>query len=188
MKRVKTYSALAAVAAASLALAACGGSSSSSTSGSGNNASTTPTATDTVAVKHVSGVGNVLVDSKGAALYSPTQEASGKVLCTGSCTSIWIPLQLPAGKSQPAASSSLMTSLGVITRPGGGKQVTFHGRPLYSFAEDSKPGTVTGNGVTDSFAGRQFTWHVASMGGTSSSSSSTGNSTGSTSSNRGYGY
>jgi predicted lipoprotein with Yx(FWY)xxD motif len=186
MKRVKTYSALAAVAAASLALAACGGSSSSATSGSGNNASTTPAAGDTVAVKHVSGVGNVLVDSQGAALYSPAQEASGKVLCTGSCTSIWIPLQLPAGKSQPAASSSLMTALGVITRPGGGKQVTFHGRPLYSFAEDSKPGTVTGNGVTDSFAGKHFTWHVASMGGTSSSSS--GTSTGSTSSNRGYGY
>jgi predicted lipoprotein with Yx(FWY)xxD motif len=179
----KTYSVLAAVAAAAaLGLTACGGGSPSSS----NSPSGAAMTGSTVAVKHVQGVGNVLVDSKGAALYSPAQEASGKVLCTGSCTSIWIPLRLPAGKSRPVASSALTGSLGVVTRPGGSTQVTFDGRPLYRFAEDAKPGQVTGNNVTDNFGGKQFTWHVASTGSKSSTGSTS--STGSSSSGRSYGY
>jgi predicted lipoprotein with Yx(FWY)xxD motif len=189
MKSIRTYTALAGVAAVTaLALTACGGGGSSPSSGSGSGSGTTM-AGETVSVAHVRGVGSVLVDSKGAALYSPAQEATGKVLCTGACTSIWIPLQLPAGKAKPAASSALMGSLGVVIRPGGGKQVTFDGRPLYRFAEDTKPRTVSGNGVTDSFAGKTFTWHVASTGRASSSSGgSSSNTPSSTSSGRAYGY
>ena len=49
----------------------------------------------------------------------------------------------------------------------GGSQVTFGGKPLYTFVQDS-PGQVTGNGVTDSFGGTSFTWTVASTGQVSS--------------------
>ena len=59
------------------------------------------------------------------------------------------------------------------------KQVTFDGKPLYTFVEDTSPDTVTGNGVSDSFDGTSFTWHVASIGTTQS---------GSTSTQGGYGY
>jgi predicted lipoprotein with Yx(FWY)xxD motif len=186
MRAIKTYTALAAVtSAAALGLTACGGGGSASSSGSASGAAMTAR---TVAVKHIQGLGNVLVDSKGAALYSPAQETSGRVLCTGSCTSIWIPLRLPAGKGQPVASSALMGSLGVVTRPGGGEQVTFDGRPLYRFAEDTKAGSVTGNNVTDSFGGRQFTWHVASTGSTSGGGTGNTSGGGSSSTGRGYGY
>ena len=108
----RTYSVLAALTAASaLVLAACGG------DGSSNSSPATGTASgETVAVAKVDGVGDVLVDSQGAALYSPDQETGGKVLCTGACTSIWVPLTLPDG-AQPTGSSDVSRQLGVVQRP-----------------------------------------------------------------------
>ena len=189
MRRITTYSGLAALGVVAVfAFSACGGSSGSN-SGSASGSQSQSSAADTVSTKSVNGVGTVLVDTKGMSLYSPTQEASGMVRCTGSCTSIWIPLTLRNGKTQPVASSSLMPKLGVITRPGGTKQVTFDGRPLYTFAEDTKAGSVSGNGVSDSFGGKSFTWHVASTGKVAAGSSGGSSNTGSTSSSGGgYGY
>ena len=68
-------------------------------------------------------------------------------------------------------------------RPDGTSQVTFGGKALYSFVQDS-PGKVTGNGVSDSFGGTSFTWTAATTGATSADSSST--STGSSSGGGGY--
>ena len=170
----RTYSVLAALTAASaLVLAACGGDGSSNSS-----PATGTTSGETVAVAKVDGVGDVLVDSQGAALYSPDQETGGKVLCTGACTSIWVPLTLPDG-AQPTGSSDVSGQLGVVQRPDGTEQVTYEGKPLYSFVEDRAPQTVTGNGFADSFGGTSFTWHVAAVGPASG---------GSTSTEGGYGY
>ena len=156
---------------AAAALAGCGGSSYSGGSGGSTGSGSKAVAKSaSVAVKNVNGVGRVLVDAKGSALYSPDQEKNGTIRCTGSCTSIWLPLTLPHGASRPSAGSSLMSKLGTVMRPDGKTQVTFDGKPLYRFAEDSSPGKVSGNGVSDSFAGKSFTWHVASTGKTKSSS------------------
>jgi len=133
---------------------------------------------ETVSVAMVAGVGDVLVDSKGDALYSPEQEAGGKVLCTGACTSIWVPLTVPNG-DQPTGSSDVSAKLGVVERPDGAAQVTYDGKPLYTFVKDNEPRTVTGNGFTDAFGGTSFTWHVAASGPVSGGSTSTGG---------GYGY
>jgi predicted lipoprotein with Yx(FWY)xxD motif len=46
--------------------------------------------------------------------------------------------------------------LGTIERPDGRTQVTFKGRPLYSFSGDSKAGDVNGEGIKD-----VGTWHAA---------------------------
>ena len=180
MNRIVTYAAALALAAdAAVGLSACG-SSSSSSSNSSSGASTPAAASDTVSLKSVSGVGSVLVDSKGFALYSPTQEQTGTIHCTASCTAIWIPLTLSQGVSSPTASSSLMSKLGTIVRPDGKKQVTFDGKPLYRFAPDGSPGKVTGNGASDQFGSRNFTWHVVSSGKTKTTSTPT------TTSPRGY--
>ena len=144
-----------------------GGSSGGSGSGSGGSGSkAAPAKSASVSVKSVSGVGSVLVDGKGFALYSPDQEKKGTIRCTGSCTSIWLPLTLPRGKSSPSAGASLMSKLGTVMRPDGKTQVTFDGKPLYRFAEDGSPGKVSGNGVSDRFGGKSFTWHVAATGKT----------------------
>lgn len=173
MNRIVTYAtALGLAAGAAVGLSACGSSSSGKSSG-GSSASKPAAAADTVSLKSVSGVGTVLVDSKGFALYSPTQEQSGTIHCTASCTAVWIPLTLSQGVSSPTASSSLMPKLGTIMRPDSKKQVTFGGKPLYRFLPDGSPGKVTGNGASDQFGSRSFTWHVVSSGKTQTTTTQT---------------
>jgi predicted lipoprotein with Yx(FWY)xxD motif len=126
----------------------------------------------------VDGVGDVLVDARGEALYSPDQEAGGKVLCTDSCAAVWVPLTVSGG-ARPTSSPDVSPKLGVVMRPDGASQVTFGGKPLYTFADDPGPQAVTGNGVSDSFGGKRFTWRVAATGPVSGGTTSTGG---------GYGY
>ena len=117
MKTKTTYATFLALAAAVLlVLSACGGGGDASAGGS--TSSTAPM----VSSKTVDGVGPVLVDADGMALYAADQEAGGKVLCTGSCTSIWEPLTVRAG--MPTAGDGVDGTLGVTTRPDGGRQVT----------------------------------------------------------------
>jgi predicted lipoprotein with Yx(FWY)xxD motif len=176
---------VAAMALVAIGLAACGGSSNSSDSASAA-ASTTAGATDTVATKSISGVGTVLVDSKGDALYTNNQDSGMNVACTGSCTAIWVPLMAPSSGQPTSSDQAVQAKLGTVTSKGG-SQVTFGGMPLYSFVQDS-PGQVTGDRATDNFGGTSFTWTVASTGAVSSSSNTTSTSSGSSSGSSGGGY
>jgi predicted lipoprotein with Yx(FWY)xxD motif len=142
-----------------VALAACGGS-----SNDGNAAASTGSTTISLSNGH-------LVDSSGAPLYSADQEKGGKIVCTGGCTQIWLPL---AAKGQPTASSDVSGKVGTVKRPDGSSQVTLDGRPLYRFAQDGKSGKPSGDGATDSFGGHQFTWHAEGSTGKSSSGGSGG--------------
>jgi predicted lipoprotein with Yx(FWY)xxD motif len=150
-----------------IGLAACGGSSNNDSGGS-SNATGTPVAqktagTDTVSTKSVSGAGTVLVDSKGDVLYTNNQDTASKMACTASCQSIW-PALMASGGQPTSSDSAVQAKLGVANG-----QVTYGGKPLYTFVQDS-PGQATGNGFMDSFDGTSFTWTAASPGGTSSSS------------------
>ena len=91
-----------------LALAACGGdgydgSDQSPAAQSGDD-------TATVSVEELGDSGRVLVDSAGKALYAADEEADSSVVCTGACTSFWIPLTIdggvPSGNSSRASSPS----------------------------------------------------------------------------------
>jgi predicted lipoprotein with Yx(FWY)xxD motif len=148
--------------ATGLVLAACG-------SGYGSTASNasppgTPPAgrAMTVSATQVNGLGSVLVDPSGKVLYTPDQEADGKVRCEGVCNSFWMPLAPGAGF---ISATSAVTGLGVIHRPDGAKQVTDNGKPLYTFVEDS-PGTTRGEGFSDAFGSQHFTWHAVLASGT----------------------
>jgi predicted lipoprotein with Yx(FWY)xxD motif len=170
MKNRTTYLALLALAVATaLLVSACGGS-----SDSGAAAPESPAAT--VSVSSVDGVGDVLVDAQGAALYAADQESSGMVVCTGSCTSIWKPLTV---SGRPTAGGGVTAQLGTVERPDGHRQVTLAGRLLYRFMEDPQAGTVTGNGFADSFDGQAFRWHVATPQGISTSDDNSSSSSGS---------
>jgi predicted lipoprotein with Yx(FWY)xxD motif len=150
-----------------LVLAACGGDDGEATAG--GSSSTTTVSLDN----------GLLVDSSGAALYTSEQEKSGKVMCIGSCTHIWLPLAAPSS-GQPTAGSDMTGKLGVVKRPDGTRQVTLDGRPLYRFAEDTDKGKATGDNVSDSFAGRKFTWHAEGAAESSSGGGSGDSSGGST--------
>jgi predicted lipoprotein with Yx(FWY)xxD motif len=177
MKRLPTS---AAIIAAGLALGACG--SSGGSNNSETSASTPASGSDTVSVEHVASVGDVLVDRNGMALYTPKQEASGMILCTGACESFWKPLQ--PGSGTPTAAAGV-AHLAVITRPDGTKQVTDDGKPLYTFTEDSK-GKVTGNDFSDDFGGQQFTWHAVMSDQSSGSSGTSGTGSSGSTSNPSY--
>jgi predicted lipoprotein with Yx(FWY)xxD motif len=168
MKFKRGYLTLLAVPVLAVALAACGGSSNSD-SGSSNAASSAPaqtsTGSDTVSTKSVGGVGTVLVDSNGGVLYTNNQDSGTKMACTASCQSIW-PALMASGGQPTSSDSAVQAKLGVT-----GGQVTFDGKPLYTFVQDS-PGQATGSGFMDSFDGTSFTWTAAAASGTASSSAS----------------
>jgi predicted lipoprotein with Yx(FWY)xxD motif len=127
-----------------LALSACGGGGPTADAASSAKA-------PAVAVKTISG--QSVLAYRGHALYTPSQEKRGKITCTGGCTSVWGPVKASAKKG------SKVGHLGSLTRPGGKKQLTYKGLPLYTFVPEGK-GKVTGDGVKDSFGGHKFTWHV----------------------------
>jgi predicted lipoprotein with Yx(FWY)xxD motif len=174
MNAKRTYTSLLALAAAAiLIVSACGGGTNSGADATSGGSAAGPT----VSVGSVDGVGDVLVDAQGDALYGADQEAGGMVLCTDACTTIWEPLTLAAGE-RPTAGDGLGAKLDVVKRPDGAQQVTFAGRLLYRFVEDPSPGSVTGNGFADTFDGQRFTWHVATPAGLSTSSENSASSSG----------
>jgi predicted lipoprotein with Yx(FWY)xxD motif len=177
MNAIRTSASLVVLTAVTaLILVACGG-------GGDSGAASAPASSSsaqTVSVASVEGVGDVLVDADGSALYAADQEVGGMVLCTDGCATIWDPLTVSG--EQPTAGDGLSGRLGVAERPDGAQQVTFNGRLLYRFVEDPSPRTVTGNGFADTFDGQPFTWHVATPDGISTSS------TNSSPSSDGYGF
>jgi predicted lipoprotein with Yx(FWY)xxD motif len=137
---------------AAIGLAACGG-------GGNDNATAAPAAaaakTHAVAVKTISG--QRVLALRGHAIYSPSQEKSGTIKCTGGCAAVWVPVKASSGKG------STVGHLGSVTRPGGKKQLTYKKRPLYTFAPEGK-GKLTGDGIKDKFGSKSFTWHVVRIG------------------------
>jgi predicted lipoprotein with Yx(FWY)xxD motif len=93
----------------------------------------------------------VLVDRSGLTLYALSAERRGRFICTDSdCLSLWTPLTVRRGTKPRGTVGSLAT----IRRPDGRTQVTYKGKPLYTFYEDS-PGDANGEGVKD-----VGTWHA----------------------------
>ncbi len=149
-----------AAVAAALALAACGGSDDDGASNT-TTAGTAGASNDTVSVADVEGVGEILVDASGRALYFADEEADGQVRCVDGCTSFWQPLE--PGSDAPTAAPGV-PELGVVDRPDGTEQVTAGGRLLYTFSEDS-PGDVSGDGFEDDFGSQHLTWHALRVDG-----------------------
>jgi predicted lipoprotein with Yx(FWY)xxD motif len=154
----------AALAALAVALGACGDDSEQPAAAAGGKPAT-------VSVEQVDGVGGVLVDQTGAALYASDEEAGGKILCTAGCLEFWTPV---AASGAPTAGDGVTGELDTVERPDGSMQVTYDGKPLYSFSEDQQPGQVTGDGLKDSFDGQSFTWHAVTTKGTSTGGSGGG--------------
>ena len=144
---------LAALAVAgALALAACGGSSTSSSSGAAAapgygggaaGASNGSTAASVVSTK-TSSLGTFLVDGQGRTLYLWDADHGPRSTCTAACAQAWPPLTTTA---TPKASGAVKSSLlGTATRADGSREVTYAGHPLYTYAGDTRPGQVTGEG------------------------------------------
>jgi predicted lipoprotein with Yx(FWY)xxD motif len=89
-------------------------------------------------------IGPVLADSKGFTLYWYSKDTGMTSACTGGCATAWPPV---IGKPAAAMGVRLTGKFGTITRTGGMKQATYKGHPLYTYAGDTAPGQVKGNGL-----------------------------------------
>jgi predicted lipoprotein with Yx(FWY)xxD motif len=140
------------------ALAGCG------SSGNATAASAPPTAaaasTGRALAVRSSSLGKILVDSKGRTLYAFGHDLKNKSRCSGACASNWPPALTKAKKPKLGAGVS-SAKLRVIKRPGGARQLSYAGHPLYRFSLDTASGDAQGQGV-DAFGG---TWHVVSPAG-----------------------
>lgn len=169
---------LAGLAAVALLAAACGSSSSATTttaaaaaggattSAPAGPTTTAPSATAVVKTASVGSLGTILVTPAGYTLYYYKLDTPTKIACTGGCATTWPPLVLPAGTTAAVGADGL-TGLGTIKRPDtGALQVTYHGKPLYRFAGDTKPGQANGQGSGG-------TWFVLTTGGSTTSMTTT---------------
>jgi predicted lipoprotein with Yx(FWY)xxD motif len=87
-------------------------------------------------------LGTILVGPSGMTLYTfVSDKDDGKSVCTGSCARKWPPFTAAASAPAPKAPLTL------VTRDDGSKQYAWKGKPLYYYAEDKKPGDVTGHEV-----------------------------------------
>jgi len=102
--------------------------------------------------------GMLLVNRAGFTLYMFSSDKLRKDTCMTKrgCTSVW-PIERSAGK--PIAGKGVKPSLlGTITLPGGRRQVTYGGHPLYSYTGDVFAGEADYIG-TKQFGG---VWHGVS--------------------------
>jgi predicted lipoprotein with Yx(FWY)xxD motif len=119
----------------------------------------------------VTPVGEVLANPHGMTVYyySKDKPGSGTSACAGTCARAWppviAPVRIPAGMTLPGP-------LGSIALPGGKRQVTINGYPIYKYAGDKAPGQASGNGIGGE-------WHVIKLTASSSGGSGSGG---------GYGY
>ncbi len=133
-------------------LAACGGS--SGVGGTPEGIIPAPTAAPTtsgsvqeVAVQweHNDRAGDILTNPSGMTLYVYANDPPGGTACTGDCAKTWPPLAATKG-AQLYAGPRVPGKVGSITRPDGATQVTYEGKPLYTYSGDKNPGDTNGQG------------------------------------------
>ncbi|HXA31563.1 MAG TPA: hypothetical protein VNV87_04840 [Acidimicrobiales bacterium] len=87
--------------------------------------------------------GKILATTTGSALYTYSKDTKNHSKVTGPLLAVWPPLVVRAGAT-PVGNG--VTGLGVIKRANGHEQVTYRGKPLYSFVKDMG-NEVTGQGI-----------------------------------------
>lgn len=90
--------------------------------------------------------------SSGFTVYTFDADTQGNVSACATisgCTGIWPPVSPPAG-SLPSPWSS-------FSRPDGKTQLSYKGKPLYTYAGDSAPGQTNGDNLNQFGA----LWHIA---------------------------
>ena len=84
--------------------------------------------------------GRILFDGRGFVLYGFTADKKRRSVCFGACAAAWPPYLVTG---TPRAGRGVKRSLlGTIRRPGGKRQVTYAGRPLYYYVGDRRPGQI----------------------------------------------
>ncbi|HEY3979873.1 MAG TPA: hypothetical protein VGM79_21535 [Streptosporangiaceae bacterium] len=163
-RRMRVVLPAAAAVAGAAALAACGSSGTSGSASGAGSPAVSATAAAKVGVKTANAGGTtVLTSAKGLTLYSFAPDTSTKSTCNGACATQWPPVK-------PATTSGVKAPFATIKRADGASQLTFHGRPMYTFIGDKSAGQANGNGL-NAFGGL---WHEAPANGSPAPANTTG--------------
>ena len=144
----KAAGSAAVLALGTLLLTACGGSNGGSTASSGGSSSSSAASSSAAATDLKTSstpLGTVVVDAQGRTVYAFTKDTkgSGTSACSGACADNLPAVTITGDKPTVTGVSGTVAT---ISRSDGSKQVTLDGRPLYTFAGDSKAGDTNGQG------------------------------------------
>jgi predicted lipoprotein with Yx(FWY)xxD motif len=93
-----------------------------------------PTFYPTVQLQNHAELGSYLTDSVGFTLYYFSNDFNGISNCTGGCLAVW-PIYYAGDLTAAKLAQGLdIADFGTVTAPGGGKQTTYKGWPLYYYA------------------------------------------------------
>ena len=105
-------------------------------------------------------VGKVLVDSSGFTVYRFSKDPRNSDTCVkiSGCTNLWPPLM---SSGRPVAGPGVRSALlSTIKLPGGGRQVTYAGHPLYRYSAATEKGE-TGYVGAQQFGGSWYALNAA---------------------------
>jgi predicted lipoprotein with Yx(FWY)xxD motif len=108
-----------------------------------------PKGTTVLIIQH-SKLGWVLAEASEKVVYTYAKDSKGgPPTCTGSCASVWAPV---TGVPMAGPADNFPGTFGVVTGPGGVKQITYNGYPLYTLV-GAPVFSTKGNGLGG-------VWHV----------------------------
>jgi predicted lipoprotein with Yx(FWY)xxD motif len=115
--------------------------------GSAATTSRTASAQAVTVTAHASRYGKILFDGRGRVLYLFARDRAGRSTCSGACAKAWPPFLT---KGAPRAGRGVNAKLlGTTKRRDGTLQVTYAKHPLYYFKEDTKPGQIKCQNVSN---------------------------------------
>jgi predicted lipoprotein with Yx(FWY)xxD motif len=133
------------------------GSSSGSASPSGSGSSS---ATATMVTTKDSKFGTIIAAGpKQLTVYLFEGDKGSTSSCSGACAAAWPPVTTSG--TPTTGGQAVSAHVGMITRSGGTKQVTYDGHPLYYFVKDKDSGDAYGQGVSAFGA----SWYVLAPSG-----------------------
>jgi predicted lipoprotein with Yx(FWY)xxD motif len=109
----------------------------------------------TVMIVQKSAIGFVLAEANHDVVYTYDKDkAGGAPTCTGACAKTWVPA---TGTPQAGPGDHFPGQFALVKNASasGGEQITYNGKPLYTFA-GAKPLLTTGNG-------QGGVWHVVKL-------------------------
>lgn len=98
-------------------------------------------------------LGAHLIGSNGKTLYTYDADTDGTSHCTGVCAENWPPYLVPNASALTNLQSGVTGTASTTTRTDGSLQVTYNGKPLYFYKNDTSTSPVAGNGV-------KGVWHI----------------------------
>jgi len=140
------------------ALATAGGITAVSASGSPAARATSVASVRTASATVASKTETILVSGRGLPLYFYRPDTATTSLVTGGLARLWPPL------TSPAVAGAGVSGKVAVLNDANGRQVTYNGHPLYTFADD-RAGQVTGQGVQDFLVATPGLAPIARSGG-----------------------